>query len=245
MVENSQFAFDLDVAMEAARRWRQQTQVMKSKQRALERGDYEEVDTKARLAKRANRLMKALRQGLPEDVVETNDVLLEMAGRADFTEVDIDNLAFERVIGPTADFLSINFFNYGQRASKSVCRLVTRVEGGREAYGTGFMVTPRLLLTNHHVLKAEESATRTRAQFRYEIGDGGDRLVPDEFDLDPATFFLNDKDLDFALVAVVRTSRSGGDLARYGYCPLIAAEGKIIPGECMPLRFGPVTMSCH
>jgi len=55
--------------------------------------------------------------------------------------------------------------------------------------------------------------------------------TPEEFELRPERFFLNDKDHDFALVAIASTSLNGGKLSDFGFCPLIAAEGKIVPGE--------------
>ena len=93
------------------------------------------------------------------------------------------------------------------------------------------MVSPALLLTNHHVLEDAGMAAGTIAQFRYEPGERGSLPTPEEFDLHPDRFFLNDKDLDFALVAVAPKSRNNGNLGDFGFCPLIAAEGKIVPGE--------------
>ena len=134
----------------------------------------------------------------------------------------------ERVIGVTRDFLAIDFFAKGTVASRAVCRIVTRLSGGRRGLGTGFMVTRSLLITNHHVLESEDVAKRSVAEFNYQLGDGGVQLPIERFNLNPDAFFLTDKDLDFALVAVEPRSANGSALASFGYCPLIGAEGKIL-----------------
>jgi endonuclease G, mitochondrial len=230
MASDAQFAFDLAVAMRAAGRWQRQAPILRQKQRARENGKFDQLDTKDRLAKRANRLVEALREGLPSESYDTNEELRAVVNRPDFEADEMDNVTYERIIGMTKDFLAIRFFEDGRRASRSVCRIVTKLDGARVSYGTGFLVSPRLLLTNHHVLPSSDMAARTVAQFRYEVGEGG-LPVPDEFEIDPGQFFLSDKDLDFALVAVAPSSRNSSKLSDYGYCALIAAEGKIVPGE--------------
>ena len=186
--------------------------------------------SKERLAKRANRLLRSLRDAMPETYV-ADEGLRTIMEQPPVEAEDIDNVTMERIIGRTKDLLAIHFFDYGKRASQSVCRLVTRLGGGRLSYGTGFMVSPALLLTNHHVLEDAGMAAGTIAQFRYEPGERGSLPTREEFDLRPDRFFLNDKDLDFAVVAVAAKSRNNGNLGDFGFCPLIAAEGKIVPGE--------------
>ena len=69
MDRDIEFAFDLDVALEAAHRWRNQREILRSKERAATRGQYDVVDSKERLAKRANRLLRSLRDAMPETYV--------------------------------------------------------------------------------------------------------------------------------------------------------------------------------
>src|SRR6186997_2976972 len=61
-----------------------------------------------------------------------------------------DPNGFERIIGES-DLMSINFLDRGRRAADAVCRIKLPMDGGT-AYGTGFLVGPRLLLTNNHVI---------------------------------------------------------------------------------------------
>ena len=77
-----------------------------------------------------------------------------------------------------------------------------------EGFATGFLVAPDLLLTNHHVFRTPDEADGVGAQFLYERTQGGLRagLI---FKLEPARFFVNDKGLDYALVAVERDRARG------------------------------------
>jgi endonuclease G len=231
-VENfSQFKFDFEIALAAARRWSAQKDTLRDKERAEASGQYDALDSKERLAKRANRLLRAARAAMPEESFIRNEGLRAIASQRDLRAEDMSNVLMERIIGKTNDILSIRFFDAGKKASQAVCRIVLKLGNGRLGFGTGFMVSPSLLLTNHHVFGSAEEARRATAQFRYEPGEQGDVPVPVEFEFRPDRFFLNNKDYDFALVAVEPTTRNGTRLSDFGYCPLIAAEGKIIAGE--------------
>ncbi len=79
-----------------------------------------------------------------------------------------DTLALERVLG-RSDLFPISYLEMGRKVSRSVCRIEIRDNIGRVlGYGTGFLVSPSLLLTNNHVLEDEESARYSLAQFDYE-----------------------------------------------------------------------------
>lgn len=102
--------------------------------------------------------------------------------------------------------------------SRSVCRLV--VPGGAYPnylghpaiqgwYGTGFLVSPNILLTNHHVLNSIEVAKAARAEFNYQIAqhdlvDGPPDSAPSAvtFQLNPDRLFLTSKmgDFDYTFV---------------------------------------------
>ncbi|HSC92968.1 MAG TPA: S8 family serine peptidase [Gaiellaceae bacterium] len=137
-------------------------------------------------------------------------------------------VALEKIIG-TADFLDIRYLEAGVAAARAVCRIDIRDARGREiGYGTGSLVSPRLLLTNHHVLADAEVARRSGAEFDFQDGVDGQPLQATMFGLDPEAFFVADRERDFALVAVA----AGEDaLARFGVNPLIEAEGKAVVGE--------------
>lgn len=133
----------------------------------------------------------------------------------------------ERVLGKN-DLMSVRFLEEGWRKSAAVARIhVGDPQGLRGGYGTGFMVAPNLLLTNHHVLPSADVAAQSRAEFGYQLNvDGG--LPPGQiFNLDPSLFFLCDQKLDYALVGI----KSTPELAAYGWIRLIEDQGKLLVGE--------------
>jgi endonuclease G len=142
-----------------------------------------------------------------------------------------DGLTLERLIG-NSDLFPISYLESGLRAGRSVCRIEVRDHIGRVlGYGTGFMVSPFLLLTNNHVLEDEEAAQYSLAQFNCETDLN---LLPrpvKSFRIDPGRFFITDRDLDFTLVAVEKISAEGITLSEFGYLPFIPAAGKILLGE--------------
>src|SRR5207249_1577126 len=78
-------------------------------------------------------------------------------------------------------------------------RAVVKVERGDGAAGTGFLIAPDILLTNHHVLPDVIIAAAARALGDYEASATGPVIVGR---LDPDALFLANADLDFAFCAV-------------------------------------------
>ena len=60
----NQYAFDLGVALEANRRWRLSQSERRQKQASVGRKQFDDVESKERLAKRANRLINQVRTRL-------------------------------------------------------------------------------------------------------------------------------------------------------------------------------------
>jgi endonuclease G, mitochondrial len=236
-------AFDLKIAARAAENFKLRKQQREAKEKAINEGRYTQAESPDRLAKRVNRLLGAVHGALAAAAVaagrrpepslvarakELPDILHTLLQRGPVAPADISDAMLERVIGATRDFLAVGFFEKAISASHAVCRIVTNIGGGRHGLGTGFLVTPSLLITNNHVLRSEDDAKRSNAEFNYQLTDAGIPLPVERFGLKPDVFFLTDKDLDFALVAVEPHSAAGTALKSFGYCPLIAAEGKII-----------------
>ncbi|MBM4128065.1 MAG: trypsin-like peptidase domain-containing protein, partial [Nitrospira sp.] len=220
------YAFNLNVALAAAERWAKREYHHRQFEVASKTKRYSGLDTPERLAARANRLLRKLRDAAP---LEAESISRDIAGAEVTAETASDEL-LERVIGKTRDFLFVDFLEKGLVASRSVGRVVTKLGNGRFSYGTGFMVSPKLLLTNHHVLPSAEEAGQSTIEFNYQRDRFGRDLTAQSFQLDPATFFLNDKILDFALVAVGPAGKSAA-LGQYLWCPLRPDAGKVIGGE--------------
>ena len=138
----------------------------------------------------------------------------------------------ERMIGATLDFVDLPPDEQALKAGRPVVRLVTLGAAGivPDGFATGFLVAPDLVLTNHHVFRTADEAQGVGAQFLFERTHEGLRegLI---FTLDPDRFFVTDKGLDYAIVALTPRSLSGASLDQFQYLPLIAAKGKIRKGD--------------
>ncbi len=142
-----------------------------------------------------------------------------------------DEYTLERVIGGN-DLFPLHYLEKGLIVGKSVCRIKINNGSGREPdYGTGFLVSPNLLLTNNHVLPSYEIAIDSSAQFNYEKDLDFNERKMQEFTFAPDVFFMTNIDLDFTLIAVNEKSNSGTGISDFGYLPLIKQTGKVLLGE--------------
>lgn len=142
-----------------------------------------------------------------------------------------DGLALERIIGES-DLFPISYLERGLKAAKSVCRIEVRDRVGRVlGYGTGFLVSSTLLLTNNHVLEDEDTALFSLAQFNYELDLNNTEREIKNFRLNPKRLFITDQTLDFTLVAMEEVSADGTHLSDFGFLPLLSQKGKILKGE--------------
>lgn len=138
---------------------------------------------------------------------------------------------YERVLG-RSDLTSVCFLERGLKVSRSVGRIHIGDSRGRVmGYGTGFMVSPRLMLTNHHVLSSKAEAATSRIEFNYQSGLDGAALPSTVFALEPGDFFLTDEKLDYTLVAVRPVSLNELPLSEFGFNRLDEAQGKVLLGE--------------
>lgn len=141
-------------------------------------------------------------------------------------DVVATDLALEALIGGP-DLLPGFWFQRGAEVSDAVALVATPAGDG-----TGFLVSPWLLMTNEHVLPTPEDAENTTIRFRYQENPSGRIGRTREHALDPARFFAADHELDYALVAVAPTGNDNRGPGRtYGTIPLIGATGKILLGQ--------------
>src|SRR5688572_25767648 len=135
----------------------------------------------------------------------------------------------ERMIGATLDFTDLAPNEQARKAGRPVVRIVTLNGNGfvPEGFASGFLISPDLILTNHHVFRTPDEAEGIGAQFLFERTEEGLRegLI---FELEPARFFVNDKRLDYAVVAVRPRATGGAELQQFRFLPLIGVKGKIL-----------------
>ncbi|GGC59230.1 DNA/RNA non-specific endonuclease [Chelatococcus reniformis] len=142
-----------------------------------------------------------------------------------------DPNALERVIG-RRDIVSVNFFARGLAAAHAVCRIKTLgLAGGPPDYATGFLAAPGLLVTNNHVLPDAETASRSLAEFDYELDSNFVERRGRIFPLVPLNAFYTSASLDFTIVAISPMAHDGTPVTDFGVLPLIPMSGKGIAGE--------------
>ncbi len=138
---------------------------------------------------------------------------------------------YERIIAQN-DLLGASFLLQGAQVSRSIGRITVRSPGGLPLHwGTGFLVSPRLLMTNNHVMATYEEAAPSIVEFNYYVQPDGRIATPIVFDLEPEAFFVTNPHLDYTLVAVQAVNAEGVPLASRGWNPLLPEQGKILVGE--------------
>ncbi len=143
----------------------------------------------------------------------------------------------ERQIGETRDYLSIEFFEAGLHAARSVGR-ISRMGGAMT--GTGVLVGHDVVLTNNHVLQSAAEARASEFDLDFEENRFGAAKRSRHFELDPDRFFMTHKDLDFSFVAVQPHSDIDAPLGEFGWHALIREQGKIRLGDPVNLIHHPL-----
>lgn len=135
----------------------------------------------------------------------------------------------EAVWGQTVDFIDVAFFARGMLAVRSVCRVAI---GGR-GIGTGFLISPQLVITNNHVIESASAAREMQIEFDYELDVDGRAMTPTRFALAPEQAFVTSDrdDLDYTVVAIGRRLDGPKDLRTFGSLPLSGARNKHALGD--------------
>jgi endonuclease G, mitochondrial len=127
----------------------------------------------------------------------------------------------EAIQGDTIDFLPASFLVEGtvQRRAVGFIEVNTPQDA---SLGTGFLVSPNLLLTNQHVVVDAMAARAATVTFDREMDELGKPRAETTFTLDPdrcAIFSPEDK-LDYALIAIGSRVVGSEDSANFGFCPI-------------------------
>jgi endonuclease G len=151
-------------------------------------------------------------------------------GRMADTGAGITRIDLERYIGRN-DLLRFNYLSRGLQAGKAVCRIyVADKFGGGGSWGTGFLISPSLIITNHHVIPDSDSASRAFAEFGYEADNNGLLLQGARFILQPQkTFVTSPVDaLDISIIAISDLSDNGStSIADYGFLRMNPGLNKV------------------
>lgn len=137
-------------------------------------------------------------------------------------DVSIASIGLERKLTKMNNLLSIEFLEAGREAARAVVRISTPL-----GTGTGFFVSPNVIMTNHHVIKS--AAVAERAEF--DIFAEETRMSPNFTEqilfFDPNVFFYTNPELDMTLIGV-EDEAAGQEC---GWLPLFKETGKILIGH--------------
>ncbi|MEU6085827.1 serine protease [Streptomyces sp. NPDC047085] len=139
--------------------------------------------------------------------------------------------AYERILGVSKELQAWSFLPRGARAARTVARISVRENGRELPLGTGFLVSPRLLMTNHHVISDAEAARQCFVEFDAQVTVDNTPQPPTRLELDPDGFFVADEPLDFALVLVAPGPDGRPPGETFGWNRLSVQPGKLVIGE--------------
>jgi len=110
-------------------------------------------------------------------------------------------------------------------------RHISRTGEINEALGTGSLISPHLLVTNHHVLETADVARHAAAEFGFEYDIAGHISATLPCRLAPETFFATDDALDLTVVAVAPREDRTAAGNQFGYNQLRERVGTLVLGE--------------
>lgn len=137
----------------------------------------------------------------------------------------------ESIQGNSLDFQPASFLSEGATVRRAVA-YVEASFGTVSTTGSGFMISPRLFITNQHVIPNAKAAFGATITFDRELDEMGRPRPVTSFTLDPGTFalFSDEVNLDYAVIAVGNRLSGPGTLEEFGYCPLSNAPDKHVVG---------------
>ncbi len=124
------------------------------------------------------------------------------------TKFDYED-TLEKVIGENT-LRHISFLEHGIKAARSVAFI--EMEDGM---GTGFMISPNLLLTNNHVIPNKRLLGKTKVRFNYQLSLQGREEKTTDYTVKASGIFRTNEELDYT---VVQIDGSSGD--NWGYVTL-------------------------
>ena len=136
----------------------------------------------------------------------------------------------ESIQGATVDYLGVAWLDEGAKTRNAVGRVIFT---NGQPFGTGFMISDRLLITNNHVIANSDAARGMLLEMDYELDLGQTSPQSIQFTLDPDTFFVTNRveELDFTIVAVGECRTGNAKIKDFGFCPLSKSSSKHTLGE--------------
>ncbi len=200
---------------------------------------YQRLEDSENRYKKAQKSIKAVIAKIDQKVslaeINTNEEVEKTVNRAVVPVSGVDTL--ERIINES-DLLPVNYMRIALIRARSVARVIVRNKFGQAMeYGTGFLVSPRLLMTNNHVIESASVAKHCTFEFNYETDLLGQPTQKVSFKAKPDLFFVTSpsNELDYTIVALETENENGQSLSQFGCIPLLKETGKILIGQSMSI----------
>lgn len=152
---------------------------------------------------------------------------------------EINKIVKEGIVG-SDDMISSNFLHKGSMVSRAVGRIIDK--SSREPVGTGFLVSPNLIITNNHVISDEAAAHNCVIEFNFVSNELGGPIKSNEFELEPERLFFtsHESEYDFSIVAIQPENSAGEKIQQLGAVQLIEETGKAHVGERLNIIHHPL-----
>ncbi|MEM8952048.1 MAG: endonuclease, partial [Pseudomonadota bacterium] len=120
-------------------------------------------------------------------------------------ELSIDGRrVLERVLGDR-DFVSSSFLLKAAALTTAIGRVsIGGAVGAPQGFGTGFLISPNLLMTNNHVIPSADWAAASHIEFDYGLDSEDQETLPIKVRFRPDVFFVtsHETELDYTVVAL-------------------------------------------
>lgn len=193
----------------------------------------EDVELSKQSSERFHKTLKGEIKDTPEAEAGRNETRIKFAIQH---SIDTVQDAFEKIRG-TNDLMPITYFQKGLIVAKSVGVIVS---DSRRAEGTGFLIAPGLIITNHHVINDSIIAKNWWFKVDYELDLQKQekasfffRLRPDKaFFTRSQNYSQQKENLDFTIIGVELVSESNiKSINEYGFLSAFEESGKVKKGE--------------
>jgi endonuclease G, mitochondrial len=127
----------------------------------------------------------------------------------------------EAIVGNTTDYQAVSFLVEGARTRRAVGFVEVNTPTTSEL-GSGFLVSPRLFMTNQHVVRDAIAAQSASVTFDREMDENGRPRATTVFQFasEVCAIFSPENELDYALIALGSRISGEATLADLGYCTL-------------------------